>query len=95
MTIQTRISSKGQLVIPKEIRRAMKLPVGARFTVIRQDDDIILRRDKEKSGLSMADLLAAAQDVSAPFRPKMPLTIEEIRGVSEDALRKHFGNRPK
>ena len=38
----TRLSTKGQLVIPKDIRRALGLKPGARFDIRVVDDKIIL-----------------------------------------------------
>ncbi len=94
MTIHTRISSKGQIVIPKAVRSAMKLPVGAEFEVVRQNDDILLRRTQRKQGLSMDELMEKMREISAPYRPEMPFTIEEISSVSEEALREHFIKHP-
>ena len=40
----TRLSSKGQVVIPDEIRKALGLEVGARFVVLSDGDLVILKR---------------------------------------------------
>ena len=40
----TRLSSKGQVVIPEEIRRALGLEPGARFVVLSDGDVVILKR---------------------------------------------------
>jgi AbrB family looped-hinge helix DNA binding protein len=40
----TRMSSKGQVVIPEEIRKRLKLSAGARFVVVGDDDVVILKR---------------------------------------------------
>ena len=37
------VSSKGQLVIPAEIRKAMKIKPGMRFALIRERNQLILR----------------------------------------------------
>jgi AbrB family looped-hinge helix DNA binding protein len=39
----TRISSKGQVVIPEDIRNRLKLRYGSRFVVVGKDDVIILK----------------------------------------------------
>jgi AbrB family looped-hinge helix DNA binding protein len=39
----TKMSSKGQVVIPEEIRRRLKLKTGAQFVVIGEDDVVILK----------------------------------------------------
>jgi len=40
----TRLSEKGQIVIPNEIRRQMKLKAGTKFLVLQLGDTIILRK---------------------------------------------------
>lgn len=40
----TRLSSKGQVVIPEEIRTALGLEPGARFVVLTDRDVVILKR---------------------------------------------------
>ena len=39
----TKMSSKGQVVIPENIRKRLKLRAGSRFVVVGQDDVIILK----------------------------------------------------
>jgi len=39
----TRMSSKGQVVIPEDIRNRLKLKSGSRFVVVGKDDVIILK----------------------------------------------------
>jgi len=40
----TRLSSKGQVVIPEDVRRALRLEVGAQFVVMGDGDVVILKR---------------------------------------------------
>ena len=40
----TRLSSKGQVVIPEEVRKALGLEAGARFVVLSEGDVVILKR---------------------------------------------------
>ncbi|MHB1908439.1 MAG: AbrB/MazE/SpoVT family DNA-binding domain-containing protein [Nitrososphaerales archaeon] len=40
----TRLSERGQIVIPTELRRSMHLKQGERFIVMRFEDTIILRK---------------------------------------------------
>jgi AbrB family looped-hinge helix DNA binding protein len=40
----TRLSSKGQVVIPDEIRKALGLESGARFVVLSEGDVVMLKR---------------------------------------------------
>ena len=39
----TKMSSKGQVVIPEDIRKRLGLKAGARFVVIGEDDTVILK----------------------------------------------------
>jgi len=48
----TKMSSKGQVVIPEEIRKRLKLRAGTQFVVIGEDDVVIL---KAVTPLSMAE----------------------------------------
>ena len=43
----TRISSKGQLVIPGPVRKALGIEAGASFLVLAQKDTIVLHRLQE------------------------------------------------
>ncbi len=50
----TRLSEKGQVVIPSEMRKRMKLKEGTRFVILGLEDTIVLRRvqlSAEKSAL--------------------------------------------
>jgi AbrB family looped-hinge helix DNA binding protein len=40
----TRLSSKGQVVIPEDVRKALRLETGARFVVMGDGDVVILKR---------------------------------------------------
>lgn len=42
-TLYTSISSKGQLVIPAELREQMNLSVGTKFSIQREGNALILR----------------------------------------------------
>ena len=45
----TKMSSKGQVVIPEDIRNRLKLTTGSRFVVVGKDDVIILKSIKPPS----------------------------------------------
>lgn len=40
----TRLSSKGQVVIPEDVRKALGLEVGERFVVMGDGDTVVLKR---------------------------------------------------
>lgn len=54
----TKLSEKGQVVIPNEIRKQMKLREGMKFLVLGVEDTIILRRlELSKERLRLKQLL--------------------------------------
>jgi AbrB family looped-hinge helix DNA binding protein len=44
MVSTTRMSSKGQVVIPEDVRKALGLEVGAQFVVLGDGDTVVLKR---------------------------------------------------
>ena len=46
----TKMSSKGQVVIPEEIRRRLKLKTGAQFVVI-GEDDVVMSQGRDPAPL--------------------------------------------
>jgi AbrB family looped-hinge helix DNA binding protein len=56
----TRLSSKGQIVIPEEIRERLNLEAGTQFVVVGEGDAVILRVISPPSKAEVATLLAKA-----------------------------------
>ncbi len=58
----TRLSEKGQVVIPREMRKKMKLREGTRFVVLGVRDTIVLRRlDVSQERLRLKRILAESR----------------------------------
>ncbi len=57
----TRMSSKGQVVIPEDIRKRLKLKNGSRFVVVGKDDVIILKTIAAPSMAEFDGLVAEAR----------------------------------
>ncbi|OGT34921.1 MAG: hypothetical protein A3F11_06085 [Gammaproteobacteria bacterium RIFCSPHIGHO2_12_FULL_37_14] len=57
----TRMSSKGQVVIPEEIRKALKLTEGKQFVVLGEKDVIILKIITSPSMRNFDHLIAQAR----------------------------------
>lgn len=57
----TKMSSKGQVVIPEEIREALDLGPGAQFVVVGQDDVVILKRISLPSMSEFDEILREAR----------------------------------
>jgi AbrB family looped-hinge helix DNA binding protein len=51
------MSSKGQIVVPKEIRKELKLEKGANFAVYAKEDTLVLKKVETLSALEMFDRL--------------------------------------
>ena len=54
----TRLSTKGQVVIPEEVRRRLNLTPGARFVVVGEGDTVVLRLIRAPDLESLEELLA-------------------------------------
>jgi AbrB family looped-hinge helix DNA binding protein len=57
----TRLSSKGQVVIPEEIRRRLGLDTGAQFVVVGDGDVVVLKAIKLPSMDQFDELTKAAR----------------------------------
>jgi AbrB family looped-hinge helix DNA binding protein len=57
----TRLSSKGQVVIPEEIRERLGLEAGTQFVVVGEGDAVILRVISPPSKSELASLLAKSR----------------------------------
>ena len=57
----TKMSSKGQVVIPEEIRKRLKLKAGLQFVVVGEDDVVILKAITPPSMEDFDALIAEAR----------------------------------
>jgi AbrB family looped-hinge helix DNA binding protein len=57
----TKMSSKGQVVIPDEVRKRLKLKAGAQFVVVGDNDVVILKAISPPSMDEFEDLVADAR----------------------------------
>ena len=57
----TRMSSKGQVVIPENVRKRLGLKAGSEFVVLASDDAIVLRPVTEPDMSQFDELLAEAR----------------------------------
>jgi AbrB family looped-hinge helix DNA binding protein len=71
----TRLSSKGQVVIPEEIRERLNLEAGTQFVVVGEGDAVILRVISPPSKTEIASLLTKARAQAK----KASVKHEEIR----------------
>jgi len=57
----TRLSSKGQVVIPEEIRKRLGLITGSQFVVVGEGDVVVLKAIKRPSMRQFNELIANAR----------------------------------
>ncbi len=57
----TRMSSKGQVVIPEDIRKQLRLKAGSQFIVLGKDDMVILKAISPPAMEEFDSLIAAAR----------------------------------
>jgi len=85
----TRMSSKGQVVIPETVRKQLNLKEGAQFVVVGEKDVVILKSIEPPSLDEFDDLIVAARKKGRQAgikRSDIGDTVSEARG------RKNEGN---
>ena len=89
----TKVSSKGQVVLPKSVREAHGWSAGTELEVIDRENEVALRpksrHDERFPAITTEEFLAVVPKVSGP-----PITDEEIRRlVLEEAARRFDAKR--
>lgn len=80
MTAQTRVSAKGQVVIPKEVRERLRLVPGRVLDVIETADGVLLRPQAEpRERISVDEGLRRIRAILGPAGPR--LSIEEMNEI--------------
>ena len=73
MNAQTRLSAKGQVVIPKEVRDRLGWPQGSELEVVETGDGVLLRRKKARMGLSVEEATARLRQIYQHKGPPIPV----------------------
>ena len=60
-TATTKMSSKGQVVIPEDIRKRLNLKTGSQFVIMGENDVVILKTIKPPSMAEFDSLIAKAR----------------------------------
>ena len=77
----TRLSSKGQVVLPQAIRKRLHLTEGARFAVLGSDDTVILKKLEEPTREEARELLKA----SRAYAKRVGLTPKDVKRAVQRA----------
>jgi AbrB family looped-hinge helix DNA binding protein len=77
----TKLSSKGQVVIPEEIRKSLGLKAGVQFIVIGKGDSVILKTISSPSFDEFEELLKDAQKQARTAGLKKPAVATIIQKV--------------
>ena len=77
----TKMSSKGQVVIPEDIRKRLKLKAGSQFVVVGNDDVVILKTITPPSMKEFDALIAEARRKSEKAGLKRSDITEAITNV--------------
>ncbi len=65
----TKVSDKGQVVIPKEIRDKLQFAPGTKLIVVATNDAVILQRIENVAGkMRMKDIMDVARSITEKFR---------------------------
>ncbi|MGH6787876.1 MAG: AbrB/MazE/SpoVT family DNA-binding domain-containing protein [Novosphingobium sp.] len=89
MTAQTKLSAKGQVVIPKDVRDRLGLVEGMVFDVVERDGDIVLKKEGAyASGLSGADALREIRTFYRYDGP--PVSLQEMKDAARKAAVDHY-----
>ena len=81
MNAQTRVSAKGQVVIPKDIRTRHQMSPGRVLDVIETPEGVLLRPTGKKQGLTVEEVLERIRQTVHYDGP--PVTIEEMNETIE------------
>jgi AbrB family looped-hinge helix DNA binding protein len=90
MTTHTKLSAKGQVVIPKDVRDRLGLTEGTVFDVIERGDEVVLKpRSGARSGKTADDAL---REIQKFYRYDGPLlSADDMREAARaEALRSYL-----
>ena len=74
MGVEIKISSKGQVVIPKELRDRLGWPQGSRLEAIETGDGVLLRKPREERGkLTVEEATAQLRKIYQHKGPPIPI----------------------
>ncbi len=85
MNAKTKLSAKGQVVIPKDVRDALGLKPGQSLDVIRTGGGVLLKPSVAKSGRSFDEITASIRALYTHRGP--PVGIDEMDAAVDRMMR--------
>ena len=89
MSATTKLSAKGQVVIPSDVRRALGLSVGQTLRVTKTERGVLLTPMFQKTGRSTEELVRELRQIYTHKGP--PATVEEM----DQAVERMFAGRKR
>ncbi|MBV9883606.1 MAG: AbrB/MazE/SpoVT family DNA-binding domain-containing protein [Sphingomonadaceae bacterium] len=91
MNAETKVSAKGQVVIPKAVRDELAWPEGTRLRVERVGGAVTLRPIEARRGtLTVEEFVARRPKYEGP-----PLSLEEMDALTAREMRRRFAGEYK
>ena len=91
MNAQTKLSAKGQVVIPKDVRDRLGLAEGTVFDVIERGGEVVLRKAGNRAISDRRAVEAAVREIQSFYRYEgPPVSIEDMDRAVLEAVRKKF-----
>jgi AbrB family looped-hinge helix DNA binding protein len=95
MDMATKLSAKGQVVIPKDVRDRMRLTVGETFDVVERENEVVLKRRGGYNAISAQQAVAEAvkelQKIIKYDGP--PVSIEDMNHITKEKMAEHFSRK--
>jgi len=90
MGAETRISSKGQVVIPKDVRDRLRWVPGTELELVETPGGVTLRAKRPEKNLTVAEVMARLREISAPYRPAKPSYDEDWNEAIDRMFREDY-----
>lgn len=88
MNMFTRVSGKGQVVVPKPVRDRQGWQPGTDLEVVETDNGVLLRPARTGGKLTVEEAVARFRQLYTHRGP--PVTLEEMdEAIAEEAARRH------